>query len=166
MWGGGGVAGARGDNQLLAEISRTVLVPAVKAPERIAALIEQNKGLDKERGRLTSELAKREGRELYLATLPDSSGVRRVVQNAVIDDAMRARAQAFAAGEKAVFLAVSSNPPAILYATSGDSRVNAGERVKAALAAAGGRGGGNAALAQGSVPDAAALEKVVEMLGS
>jgi alanyl-tRNA synthetase len=43
--------------------------------------------------------------------------------------------------------------------------VNAGERVKLALAEVGGRGGGNAALAQGSVSDAAALERVVEVLG-
>ncbi len=156
---------ARADHQLLAEISRVGLVPAGKAPERIAALMEQNKLLDKERGRLALELAKREGRELYLATEPDSAGVRRVVQRAEIDEAMRARAQAFAAGERAVFLGVSERPPSIVFAASADSGVNAGERAKSALSAHGGRGGGNAALAQGSVPDATALDAVVRMLG-
>ncbi len=156
--GGRALRRARADNQLLAAITRALLLPAVHAPERIAALQEQNKVLDKERGRLATELAKREGQELY------ASGLRRVEQRGVIDDAMRARAQAFVAGEQAVFLAVSENPPSILFATSGDSGVNAGERAKAALSAVGGRGGGNAALAQGSVPDAAALEKVVALL--
>lgn len=151
---------ARGDNQLLSAITRALLLPAVHAPERIAVLQEQNKVLDKERGRLATELAKREGRELY------ASGLRRVEQRGMIDDAMRARAQAFVAGEQAEFLAVSENPPSILLAVSPDSGVNAGERAKAALAAVGGRGGGNAALAQGSVPDASALERVVALLQS
>jgi alanyl-tRNA synthetase len=156
--GGRALRRARADNQLLAAITRALLLPAVHAPERIAALQEQNKVLDKERGRLAAELAQREGRELY------ASGVRRVVQRGVIDDALRARAQAFVAGAQAVFLAVSENPPSILFAASADAGVNAGERVKAALSAVGGRGGGNAVLGQGSVPDAAALEKVVALL--
>jgi alanyl-tRNA synthetase len=155
---------ARADNQLLATISRTLLLPATQAPARIAALLEEKKALDKERQRLAAELTKREGRDLYLATEPDASGVRRVTQRGVIDDAMRVRAQAFVSGEKAVFLAVCVEPPSVLLAASSDSGVNAGERAKAALATAGGRGGGNQALAQGSVPDAATLEKVVALL--
>ena len=79
---------------------------------------------------------------------------------------MRARAQAFVAGPKAVFLAISENPPSMLLAASADSGVHAGDRVKAALASVGGRGGGNAGLAQGSVPDLKALESVVSQLGT
>lgn len=156
--GGRALRRARADNQLLAAITSALKLPAAHAPERIAALQERNKALEKERGLLATELAKREGRELY------ESGLRRVEQRGAIDDAMRARAQAFVAGGQAVFLAVSENPPSILFAASADAGVNAGERVKAALSAVGGRGGGNAALGQGSVPDAAALEKVVALL--
>ncbi|MEO5922674.1 MAG: alanyl-tRNA editing protein [Bryobacteraceae bacterium] len=164
--GGRALKRARGDNQLLGAISRALLVPASQGAERIGALMESNKVLDKERQRLVAELAKREGRELYLATEVGADGVRRVTVRGVIDDAVRARAQAFVVGERAVFLAVSEETCAILLAASGDSGVNAGERVKRALGEVGGRGGGNAALAQGSVPDARALERVVEMLGS
>jgi alanyl-tRNA synthetase len=63
-----------------------------------------------------------------------------------------------------VFLAISENPPSVLMAASADSGVHAGDRVKAAVTAAGGRGGGNAGLAQGSVPDVKALEGVVAQL--
>jgi alanyl-tRNA synthetase len=73
---------------------------------------------------------------------------------------MRARAQAFVAGSKAVFLALCADPPSILLAASPDSGVHAGERVKAAVTAAGGRGGGNQGLGQGSVPSAASLEAI------
>lgn len=155
---------ARADGQLLAAITQALLLPAVHAPEQIAALQEQNKTLDKERGRLATELAKREGRELYVATESDAAGLRRALQRGAIDDAMRARAQAFVQGERALFVAISENPPSVLFAASADAGVNAGERMKAALAVGGGRGGGNPALAQGSVPDAAALEKVVALL--
>jgi alanyl-tRNA synthetase len=77
---------------------------------------------------------------------------------------MRARAQAFVAGPKAAFLAVCEDPPSVLLAASADSGLDAGKLVKAAVTSVGGRGGGNAALAQGSVPSVAALERVVAVL--
>ena len=43
--------------------------------------------------------------------------------------------------------------------------MDAGKLLKAALAEAGGRGGGNARIAQGSVPDPATLDRVLEKLG-
>jgi len=155
---------ARADNQLLAAITCSLALPATQGPERITALMEQNKVLDKERQRLAAELAKREGKELYFATQPNEEGLHHVTQHGPIDDATRARAQAFVAGEKAVFLAISKEPPSILLAASADSGVHAGDKARAALSAAGGRGGGNQTLAQGSVPDAAALDKVVALL--
>jgi alanyl-tRNA synthetase len=152
---------ARQDFRTLSEISRMVSVPLEETPALVAAQVEKAKTLEKTAQRLGAELAKREGAELYAAAVPDEAGVRRVTQRGPIDDAMRARAQAFVAGAKAVFLAVSENPPSVLLAASGDSGVHAGERVKAAVTAAGGRGGGNQALAQGSAPSAAALDAVV-----
>jgi alanyl-tRNA synthetase len=101
---------------------------------------------------------------LYLASEPGPDGIRRVTQRGTIDDAMRARAQAFVAGEKAVFLAVCDQPPSLLLATSADSGIHAGDRIKAAVAASQGRGGGNAQLGQGSVPDAAALASAEALL--
>ena len=133
-------------------------------PELIAAQADRLKTLEKFSQRLATELATREGRELHSSTAPDPGGLRRLTQRGPIDDAMRARAQAFTAGGSAVFLAICEDPPSLLLAASPDSGIHAGERLKAALAAGGGRGGGNQALAQGSVPSADALNVVVGAL--
>jgi alanyl-tRNA synthetase len=148
---------ARADYRLVSSIGRALSVPPDQTPELLAGLIEKNKSLEKTTQRLATELARREGKELYAETTPEPGGVRRVIQRGPIDDAMRARAQAFVAGEKAIFLAVCDQPPTLLLAASADSGVHAGDRVKAAVTACGGRGGGNQQLAQGSVPAAAAL---------
>jgi alanyl-tRNA synthetase len=155
---------ARADIRLLAAIGRALSVPPEQTPELLAGLIEKNKSLEKTAQRLATELARREGKELYLASEPGPDGIRRVTQRGTIDDAMRARAQAFVAGEKAVFLAVCDQPPSLLLATSADSGIHAGDRIKAAVAASQGRGGGNAQLGQGSVPDAAALASAEALL--
>src|SRR5579862_9623812 len=94
---------ARQDFQTLSEISRLVSVPFEEAPALVAAQIEKAKTLEKAAQKLAAELARREGLELYAATAPDASGVRRVTQKGAIDDATRARAQAFVSGSKAVF---------------------------------------------------------------
>jgi alanyl-tRNA synthetase len=86
------------------------------------------------------------------------------MQRGAIDDVLRARAQAFVAPGNAVFIAVSENPPAVLLAASPDSGIHAGERVQAAVRAAGGRGGGNQTLAQGSVPSSADLSAILARL--
>jgi len=156
---------ARADFRTLSEISRLVSVPFEEAPAIIAAQVEKAKSLEKSGARLAAELARREGAELYASTAPDGEGFRKATLRGPIDDAMRARAQAFVAGSKAVFLAISENPPSVLLAASADSGVHAGDRVKAAVSAAGGRGGGNPTLAQGSVANAEALRTVAAQLG-
>jgi alanyl-tRNA synthetase len=143
---------ARRDYRLLSEIGRELSAPFERAPELIAAQSARLKSLEKSSQRMATELATREGRELHEVTAPDADGLRRVTEKGPIDDAMRARAQAFTAGGSAVFLAICEDPPTLLLAASPDSGIHAGERLKAALAAAGGRGGGNQTLAQGSVP--------------
>jgi alanyl-tRNA synthetase len=151
----------REDFRLLAALSRTLAVPLEETPAAAATLVERNKALEKSTGRLATELAGREGADLYRSTEPDADGIRRVTQRGAIDDSMRARAQAFVAGSKALFLAVCEDPPSLLLAASADSGVHAGERLKAAVTAAGGRGGGNAGLAQGSVASGELLDEVV-----
>jgi alanyl-tRNA synthetase len=155
---------ARADFRTLQEISRHLSVPPSETPALVAAQIERIAALEKANRRMATELAQREGKEKWAATEPGLDGIRRVMERTAIDDAMRVRAQAFVAQGHAVFLAVSENPPAILLAASADSGIHAGERVKAAVTAAGGRGGGNQALAQGSVPTGADLAAIAESL--
>jgi alanyl-tRNA synthetase len=151
---------------LLSKISRTLSMPAEQSPEIVAGLTEKNKSIEKERSRLAIELARREGRDLFLATAPDSDGLRRITQTGPIDDAMRSRAQGFTEGGRAQYLAVCEEPPSVLLAASKDSGVHAGDRVKEAVALAGGRGGGNPMLAQGSAPDLESLKAVIAALGA
>jgi alanyl-tRNA synthetase len=64
-------------------------------------------------------------------------------------------AQAYSAHANAILLGVVEAPAAILLGASADAGIDAGATLKAALAAAGGRGGGNPRLAQGTVEPAA-----------
>jgi len=155
---------ARADFRMLLEISRHLSAPAERTPELVAAQIERIRLLEKANQRLATEVARREGRELWAATEPGADGIRQIEHRGAIDDVLRARAQAFVAQGKAVFIAVSENPPAVLMAASPDSGIHAGERMQAAVRAAGGRGGGNQALAQGSVPSSADLNRVLALL--
>jgi alanyl-tRNA synthetase len=149
---------ARADYHALAAIARTLSTPMDRAPEAIAAQAERIKTLEKTALRQALDLAAREGRELHAAAQPDESGLRRVSERRAIDEVTRARAQAFVARGKAVYLAVCADPPSLLLAASADSGVDAGARVKAAVTAVGGRGGGNPTLAQGSAPSLEALD--------
>jgi len=151
---------ARRDFQTLTGIGRSLSVPFEETPALVAAQIDKTKALEKTCQRLATELAQREGRELYAATPPGASGLRRTLQRGPIDDAMRARAQAFVAGGKAVFLAICDEPCSLLMAASSDSGIHAGDKIKAA----GARGGGSQTLAQGSVPDSPTLEAVIRAL--
>jgi alanyl-tRNA synthetase len=157
---------ARNDFLLLEQLSRTLSVPPEQSVEVASSLTEKNKLLEKNCQRLAAELAQREGRELYHSTSPDATGIRRTTQRGAADDGMRARAQGFVAEGRAVFLGVCDDPPSVLLAASADSGVHAGERIKAALAAAGGRGGGNQGLAQGSVPNPDALAQIVREISA
>ncbi|MGH7635716.1 MAG: alanine--tRNA ligase, partial [Gemmatimonadaceae bacterium] len=159
------LAAARSDYRILSAVSRALSAPFERAPDLVSTYAEKIKTLEKTCQRQAAELATREGRDLHAATLPHADGLRRITQQGAIDDVTRARAQGFVSGGKAVFLAVCSDPPSVLLAASADSGIHAGDRVKAAVAAVG-RGGGNAALAQGSVPTKDGLADVVRSLES
>jgi alanyl-tRNA synthetase len=81
-------------------------------------------------------------------------------------ESVRGLALAFAELPKALFLAHTTAPPSLLLAAAADSGVNAGEVLRAAVLAAGGRGGGSPRLAQGTVPSVEALQRVVAGLGA
>jgi alanyl-tRNA synthetase len=74
---------------------------------------------------------------------------------------LRPLAQAFAALPAAAFIAVIASPPTVLVAASDDAGLDAGGVLKPALASAGGRGGGSPRQAQGTVPNADALDAIV-----
>lgn len=159
---------ARRDLDRLTEIARMFSSPAEETPSLVRITLDRLSEAEKARKKLASELASFEGRQLHSATAPSADGVKRVVRRiskGAIDDAVRILAQSFANEGKAVMLVLIEDSPAILMAASKDSGINAGEMLKALLAANGGRGGGNAQVAQGTVPNREALEKVAASMG-
>ncbi len=153
---------AQADYAALSAIARGFSAALDETPAMVAAHQEKLQESEKARRRLANELAVAKGRELYAATVPASDGLRKMQRRVpTITEELRAEAQSFTAAGKAVFLAVAEDPPSVLLAASSDSGVNAGEVLKAALAETGGRGGGSATVAQGSVPTAEALERLL-----
>jgi alanyl-tRNA synthetase len=137
-----------------------------ETPQVAAAQIDAAKENDRIRRKLESELARYQGRELYEAAAPGESGLRRVIKRlpkGAMED-LRALAQSFTAQSKAVFVGAVEQPASVMLATSADSGIEAGKVLQPLLTQAGGRGGGSARMAQGSVPSAEALEQVVHAL--
>jgi alanyl-tRNA synthetase len=161
--GGRAVARARADFEALGKIAQLLSAPLDEVAPMVAAQLEVAKAGERARRKLELDLAAYRGRELYAATAPGPDGVRRAfeqLEGGNLED-LRAVAQNFTAQGKAVFVATLNAPPSVLLAASADSGVDAGKLLKAALTEAGGRGGGNARIAQGSVPDAGLLDALV-----
>jgi len=154
---------ARADFEALTKVSQLFSVAPDEAPAMVAAQMESSKAAEKSRRKVELDLAAYRGRELYRETGPAADGFRRVterLERGNLED-LRAVAQNFTAQPKSVFLAVMKEPPSVLLAVSEDAGMDAGKLIKAAVTAAGGRGGGTSRIAQGSVPEAAALEQAI-----
>ena len=164
--GGRAIRRARADYEALSRIAQLFSAGVDDAPGMVAAQLESARAGDKARRKLELDLAALQGRELYRQTAAGADGVRRLVQR--LDrgslEELRAVAQNFTAEPKALFVAALKDPPSVMLAASSDAGVDAGRVLKAILTEAGGRGGGNARLAQGSVPEEAVLERVLEKL--
>ena len=166
LCGGRAVGRARADYEALSKIAQLFSAALDDTPALVASQLEAARAADKALRKLQLELAAYHGRDLYDATPAGPDGLRRHtrrVAQAPVEE-LRALAQNFTRQPKAVFVAAIEKPASVLYAVSADVGVDAGRVVKEALAAAGGRGGGNPTLAQGSLPDAALLDQVLAAL--
>jgi alanyl-tRNA synthetase len=168
LCGGRAVRRARADYEALARAAQLFSAPLDSVPAMLAEQLETARAAEKSRRKLELDLAGYKGRELYRETAPAADGFRRISQRAAagnLED-LRALAQNFTAHSKAIFVAVLNDPPSALLAVSEDAGIDAGKLLKAALTDAGGRGGGTARMAQGSVPDSAKLDAVLAAVGA
>lgn len=151
---------ARADYEALTKVAQLFSSPLDAVAGLVAEQLESARSADKSRRKLELDLAAYQGRELYANTAPSADGFRRVVRRAASGnlEELRALAQNFTAQSKAVFIAALNDPPSLLVAVSQDAGIDAGKIVKAAVTEAGGRGGGAARMAQGSVPEASKLD--------
>jgi alanyl-tRNA synthetase len=166
LCGGRAVRQARADYEALYKAAQLFSSPLEEVPALVAAQLETARAADKVRRKLELDVAAYRGKALYDATLPGPDGMRRVIERPAKGtlEELRAVAQTFTAQAKSVFLAALLDPPSVLLAVSEDAGMDAGKMLKAALMEAGGRGGGTARMAQGSVGDAASLERVIASL--
>lgn len=157
---------ARQDYEALSQIARHFSATLEDAPGLVAGLLEQAKEADKRQRKLSLELAGYKGRELHAAATEGAGGLRRHVERRPggIDEELRAVAQGFCAQPGGLFIALCAEPASLLVAASAGGGIHAGEALKSILGRVGGRGGGNAQMAQGSLPGAEALEQAAAEL--
>jgi len=157
---------ARQDFRILAELSRACTVAIDDLPATVASLRQRLVDADKDRQRLALELARRQGADLFTAASPQADGIRRTLLTpGTLTEEVRATAQAFAEAGKAIALVLAAESPAVLVAAGPDSGIHAGNLLKQILAGHGGKGGGSATLAQGSLVGAAARQELQAALG-
>src|SRR5262245_34816095 len=158
------IRAARADSDLLSRIAGSFSA----APADLPALIDAQRVALKEaastRRELESRLDALRARELYADAAPGADGVRRIIvrdESAV--ERLRFLGQAVASLSQVVFIGVARTPPGLVVATSDDSGRDAAAWLRTVLERVGGRGGGNARLAQGTVP-ADKLDAALDML--
>ena len=164
LCGGRVVRQARADRDTLSAIALSLKASIAEAPALVAAQGEQLREALAVRKRLEGELAAHDARALYESTTPTTGGVRvaTVQRDAGILEDVRALAQAFALLPRAVFIATVASPATVLVAASDDAGIDAGALLKPLLQTAGGRGGGSARMAQGTVPLSSGLAGIVD----
>lgn len=162
--GGRAIARARADYEALVAIAGSLSAAVDEAPALVAAQAVRLGESDSARRALERELFAFRARELHAATPPAADGTRRIRLRASSMDELRALAQPLADLERVIAVGIVDSPASLLLAASADSGLDAGKALKAAVTAVGGRGGGSPRVAQGTVPDAAALERIATAL--
>lgn len=156
---------ARLDADLLARAAR----PLSAAPADLPVLVEQQQlrltELERERKRLTSELAVYEAQSLW-DRAPLLNDVRRIRHDTTgaVKDADPLVQQLLARGA-CVVLVTNMQSGGVLLAASPESGLDAGQTLRSALQSAGGRGGGSPRVAQGAVASPSALPALIATLG-
>lgn len=166
--GGRALQHSRRDFHALNGIAHRLSAAMEDVPAHIDAQIEGMRTAESERRQLRETLDAFQAKALYDAATINAAGVRVCVetqpQGGNRPDTFRGRALAFTSHPRALYIVTAPSPPSVLIAASDDSGVDAGRRLREVLGTVGGRGGGSARLAQGSVPDAEALTKAVQLL--
>ncbi len=148
------VARARRDHALLSGVAGQLSAGIEEVPALVDKLRTDLRAAEASRRDLDATLQGYRARELYHQAAPDPSGRRTVVLASSPDsmETLRQLAQALVELPNVLLVATLGAPPAILFATSADTGIDAGQRLKPLLTAVGGRGGGGARVAQGTAP--------------
>ena len=158
LCGNRAIAAARADDALLTQLGREFSVGRAHLSPTLARIKAEMRTSAKERQALREDLANYHASRLLVEDPPhdDLRIVRRIFPDRDADYVkLLASRLISAAPHTAALLASTQQPDApatVVFGCSQELGRNAGEMLRAALAPAGGRGGGSATLAQGLVP--------------
>ncbi len=159
---------ARADFDLLSGVAAASSTGIDDVPALVEKQRSDLKLADSARRALVEELDGYRARALYEAAPPNAAGRRVIVHRPASGsvESLRGLANALTARPGAVFLGVLTTPPTVLLATSPDTGLDAGAILKPILTDLGGRGGGQARQAQGTVPAEREIETALARLAS
>lgn len=153
---------ARADYDALSGIATSLSASVDEVTPLVQAQADEAKSLSSTNRKLTEEVAGYRARVQWEATPSGSDGVRRLRgADGLSADELRAWATACAALPATVAAGAVRNSRTIAAAMSPDLNANAGALLKDALQRVGGRGGGSARTAQGTVPEDAHVDAVL-----
>lgn len=160
------LARADRDFAALARMARSLSASLDDVAGLVDAQANSMRELQSQNRKLREDLARHRATALYQTAEPGPDGVRRLGEGPVAGGLEESRPVALAASElpRSLFVAVCHDPPAVLLSTSPDTGIDAGRTLRPLLEGAGGRGGGSARLAQGSVPTPAAADDIARRL--
>jgi len=153
---------ARVDHELVSALAHALAVAPAELVTAASSQRDELRAAQAARRDLSAELDGHRAHARFDATAPGSNGRRRIVERRAAGsiEELRGLSQAIIALGPALFIGTLTAPPTIVVASS-DESFDAGAALKKVLAGLGGRGGGNARIAQGTVPDANALDAAV-----
>lgn len=158
---------AHADRATLDRVAAALSTSRAETPGIAAKLAAELRELRSVHRTVSAELTERRAREMIAAAGHSAAGRARCVVDLRPDagaDDLRALGQAVSAEPDAAYIGASASELFVVFAASPEAGVDAGKTLRAVLAAEGGRGGGSARAAQGTVGDADALRRVVEQL--
>jgi len=158
------VRAARADHELISALALSLGVAPAELIAKTKTQGDELRAAQATHREAASALTDYRARELFDATPPDSANHRRIVlrRDSGTVDELRSLAQAVVAIGHARFIGTLASPPTIVLASSGGpAGIDAGGALKKVLTQHGGRGGGNARIAQGTVPTLQSLDAAV-----
>jgi alanyl-tRNA synthetase len=161
------IRAARADHELISAVALSLGVAPSEIIAKTKSQGDELRAASAARREASSFLDAYRAREIFDAATPDANGRRRIVDRrepgstSTVEE-LRSLAQALMALGDVLFIGTLPSPPTIVVASSdAPHALDAGAALKKILAEHGGRGGGNARIAQGTVPTLAALDAVV-----
>jgi len=156
---------ARADYDALSAIATQLSASVDEVAPLVQSRMDETKALASANRKLIEELSAHRARAQWESTTPSADGVRHLrAADGMSADELRAWAAACAALPSTIAAGAVRATRTIAFAVSADLDANAGALLKDALQRSGGRGGGSPRTAQGTVPDDAQVNAVLDAL--